>query len=352
MTLQFRRFPPQAAVTVEAPARLHLGFLDPNATLGRAFGSLGLFVEGPGTRLVARRLDDRMDGAPEEDVVRGALGDADRERAARWLGTLRDAFGGPAVTLDVLHTVRPHSGLGSGTQLALAVGSAYARVAGVPATTAELAALLGRGARSGIGVHGFDVGGLLLDGGPSPAVAPGSTPTLAPLLSRLPFPAHWRVLLVSDTSRTGLSGADERRGLATLAPFPQHLAAHLCHLVLMQILPAASEADFLPFARALTEMQQIIGEYFAPVQGGVFTSPDVELAIRAVAAQQPAGIGQTSWGPTGFAVVAGEDADRALGTAREATRGKPHIECTVVAPRNRGATIDAADTRRRREGVA
>jgi len=345
MPLQFRRFPPQAAVTVEAPARLHLGFLDPNATLGRAFGSLGLFVDGPGTRLVARRADDER--------IEGMLADADRARVAGWLRTLRDAFGGPPLALDVLHTVRPHSGLGSGTQLALAVGSAYARVAGVPATTAELAALLGRGARSGIGVHGFDVGGLLLDGGP-PAATPGGPPPLAPLLSRLPFPDPWRVLLISDTSRAGLSGADERRGLAALAPFPQPLAAHLCHLVLMRILPAAAESDFLPFARGLTEMQQIIGEYFAPVQGGVFTSPDVELAIRAVAAQQPAGIGQTSWGPTGFAVVASEpDAQRALAAARDATRGKPHVECTVVAARNRGATIDAAHARRRhREGVA
>ncbi|TDV19553.1 beta-ribofuranosylaminobenzene 5'-phosphate synthase family protein [Paraburkholderia caballeronis] len=345
MPLQFRRFPPQAAVTVDAPARLHLGFLDPNATLGRAFSSLGLFVDGPGTRLVARRADvERIDGA---------LGDADRERVARWLHTLHATWGGPPVALDVLHTVRAHSGLGSGTQLALAVGSAFARIAGVPATTTELAALLGRGARSGIGVHGFDVGGLLLDGGPSCASAPGGSPSLAPLLSRLPFPDAWRVLLVSDTSRSGLSGPDERRGLAALAPFPQALAAHLCHLVLMRILPAVADGDFAPFARGLTEMQQIIGEYFAPVQGGVFTSPDVELAIRAVAAQQPAGIGQTSWGPTGFAIVASEpDAVRALAAARDATRGRPHVECAVVAARNRGATIDAFAARPRRAGVA
>ena len=37
---------PLARVRVAAPARLHLGFLDPSATLGRRFGSLGLVVEG------------------------------------------------------------------------------------------------------------------------------------------------------------------------------------------------------------------------------------------------------------------------------------------------------------------
>ena len=33
------------AVSVNAPGRLHLGFLDPSGTLGRRFGSLGLMIE-------------------------------------------------------------------------------------------------------------------------------------------------------------------------------------------------------------------------------------------------------------------------------------------------------------------
>jgi predicted sugar kinase len=101
-------------------------------------------------------------------------------------------------------------------------------------------------------------------------------------------------------------------------------------------------------------MQQIIGEHFAPVQGGVFASPYVERALRAVAAQQTAAIGQSSWGPTGFAIVENDDeAVRALASAREATRGLAHIECTVVAARNRGADVRRTEARlQRRVGVA
>ncbi|HWT20211.1 MAG TPA: beta-ribofuranosylaminobenzene 5'-phosphate synthase, partial [Variovorax sp.] len=33
-------------VSVSAPGRLHLGFLDPSGSLGRAFGSLGLVIDG------------------------------------------------------------------------------------------------------------------------------------------------------------------------------------------------------------------------------------------------------------------------------------------------------------------
>ncbi|MFM0532249.1 hypothetical protein PQR13_11335, partial [Paraburkholderia strydomiana] len=62
-----------------------------------------------------------------------------------------------------------------------------------------------------------------------------------------------------------------------------------------------------------------------------------------------AGIGQTSWGPTGFAIVgSARDAEGALATAREATRGMPHIECTIVTGRNRGATVRSAEARQHR----
>ncbi|TAL96534.1 MAG: beta-ribofuranosylaminobenzene 5'-phosphate synthase [Paraburkholderia sp.] len=329
---------PLSAVTVDAPARLHLGFLDPNGSLGRAFGSVGLTIDERGTR-VTMRLADTM-------RVESSRGDAARARAERYVETLRAAWGGPVVSIDVQRAPRAHTGLGSGTQLALAIGTAYARLAGRSPGSAEIAHLLGRGARSGIGTLGFDHGGFLVDGGPAHAhdLAGHAHAEAPPLLFRQPFPDAWRILLVDDTTREGLHGDAEKHGLASLAPFPQALAAHLCHLVLLRILPGVAESDFDAFADGITEMQQTIGEYFAPVQGGVFSSPVVAAALEAVAARQTAGIGQTSWGPTGFAFVRGaEEAARALAVAQEATRGKPGIACSIVAGRNRGATLRAVD---------
>jgi beta-RFAP synthase len=341
MHLHVRRLPPDATVTVDAPARLHLGFLDPNASLGRAFGSLGLMIDGGGTRVEARLA--------ERDHIGGAVTDEERQRIAVCLERLHAAYDPTPVAIELTQTPRAHTGLGSGTQLALAVGMSFVRLLGHVATSAELAKLLGRGARSGIGILGFESGGLLLDGGPAGDLHQG----VPPLLARQPFPDAWRVLLVTDHAREGLHGADERRALASLAPFPQRLAAHLCHLVLMQILPGVAERNFAPFAQGLTEMQQTIGEYFASAQGGVFASPDVESVLRAVAAEQTAGIGQTSWGPTGFAVLPGaREADSALATAREAARALPHIECTVVAGRNHGASVRSAEARAQRIDAA
>src|ERR1700744_2160008 len=51
------------SVTVRAPARLHLGFLDMNGELGRRFGSLGLAIDAYETRITMRRaVETRVSG--------------------------------------------------------------------------------------------------------------------------------------------------------------------------------------------------------------------------------------------------------------------------------------------------
>jgi beta-ribofuranosylaminobenzene 5'-phosphate synthase len=335
---------PLCAVTVDAPARLHLGFLDPSASLGRAFGSVGLTIDAPGTRVTAQHSD--------ETQILGAHTDAQRERITQYLSLLHDAYGGPPVVIDVRRTPRAHAGLGSGTQLALAVGTAFVRLLGRSPPTADLARLLGRGARSGIGVLGFDHGGLIVDSGPGGS-GPHIKSRVPSILTRQPFPEAWRILLVDHTRQQGLHGDEERRALATLAPFPQALAAHLCHLVLMLVLPGIAEHDFDAFARGIGELQQTVGEYFSPAQGGVFSSSAVAAALSAgaeavaAATQHRVGIGQTSWGPTGFAFLRNaEDAEYALAAAMEATRGLPGVVCSVAAGSNRGALIHATGLQR------
>jgi beta-RFAP synthase len=331
MRIHTDRSAPLSAVTVDAPARLHMGFLDPSGSLGRCFGSIGLVIDGRGTRVSARLADDMQ-------VVR-AQSDAQRMRIEQYLERLHAAWGGPALAIEVEQAPRSHCGLGSGTQLALALGTAYARLAGVSASTDAIARLLGRGARSGIGALGFDYGGLIVDGGPGAASgSSGRGPGMPPLLFRQPFPDAWRVVLVDDLSREGLHGDEERRGLAALPAFPQALAAHLSHLVLMRVLPGLVEHDFDAFAEGISAVQQTIGEYFAPVQGGVYSSPAVAHAMQAIASRQKAALGQTSWGPTGFAIVrSAELAERALADARAATCDAPAITCAITNARNRGA---------------
>src|SRR5215467_13304063 len=125
---------------VHAPGRLHLGFLDPAATLGRRFGSLGLVVDALET-VVEVRLARRDEASVADRDEHGQL-----EAALRYLAALRQASGRQAaLQLHLSRLLPAHAGLGSGTQLALAVGHAFCRVHGLSYSSAELAHITGRG---------------------------------------------------------------------------------------------------------------------------------------------------------------------------------------------------------------
>jgi len=318
---------------VEAPARLHLGFLDPSASLGRRFASLGLVIDGMDTQI-------EVSGAACNEVV-VATGGADlpttRERLAWHLGLLQTETGADQPLRVTLRRAPPaHAGFGSGTQLALALGRAFAACHRLDLDTRRIAALLGRGERSGVGIAGFERGGLLLDGGP------GAAGAAAPLLAHVTFPRDWRILLVLDPHIDGLHGSAERTVIGALPSFPGALAAELCHQVLMRVLPAALETDFAPFAEGVSTVQRLIGDYFAPAQGGsMYTSPAVERVLEWVRPRYRAGIGQSSWGPTGFAILpSAAAAAEVVAAARAAGMVEPALQLLVVGADNRGARLD------------
>jgi len=329
---------PDRQVAVEAPGRLHLGFLDPAATLGRRFGSLGLVLDGWHTRVELGAAA----GGQDELSAATLDGQAELPRVLAHLQSLKQRTGQPGpLRLHLAATLPAHAGLGSGTQLALAVGRAFARWHHLALSTATLAHGLGRGLRSGIGIAGFDQGGLLLDGGP------GADGTPAPLLARIALPETWRVLLVLDPTRRGLSGAEERAALATLAPLTTEASAEICHQTLMQVLPGAAGNDFAAFAGGVGRIQAMLGEHFAPAQDGEpYTSAAVGRVMRWLAQQAPAltgapvGVGQSSWGPTGFALLASPaQGDTLLAAARAAGVVAPGLQMGLARPRNEGALV-------------
>jgi beta-ribofuranosylaminobenzene 5'-phosphate synthase len=329
----------EAVVSVDAPARLHLGFLDPSGSLGRRFGSIGLVIDGPVTQVEI--------GAADVDAVVASTPAAQVEvaRATSYLQRLREHTGRRApLQLRLSQVLPPHAGLGSGTQLALAIGAAFARWHGLDVSSATLASWLGRGLRSGVGIAGFDRGGLLVDGGP------GADGRPAPLLSRIDLPATWRVVLVQDARAQGLSGGDEKQALVDLPPLSQSAAAEICHEVLMRLLPGAALGEFGAFAAGVTQVQRVLGEHFAPAQQGrAFTSAAVGRLVQWLGGNERttrAAIGQSSWGPTGFAILPSQaSAEALLLAARAAGVIDPALDVRIVAARNNGAAL--RDTRSR-----
>src|SRR5690606_36658941 len=91
-----------------------------------------------------------------------------------------------------------------------------------------------------------------------------------------------------------------------LPEFPAETAAHLCRRVLMQALPALVERDLSAFGAAIRELQQATGDHFAPAQGGRYASKRVTAVLQWLAERGVECYGQSSWGPTGFALFANE----------------------------------------------
>ncbi|MBM3578958.1 MAG: GHMP kinase [Alphaproteobacteria bacterium] len=318
-----------ASVSIAASARLHLGFLDMNGGLGRKFGGVGMALDAPATRLTLTPADENSVEGPES------------ARAAALLERAQDALGvSRRHRLTIEDAIPAHAGLGSGTQLALAVSAALRRLEGLPHDPAADAALMARGARSGLGAGLFQSGGVVVDGGRGPHT---STP---PVVARAEFPNAWRVLLICDPDAVGLHGADERDAFAELPPFDAATSGEVCRLVLMQILPALAEEDLAPFGAAVTRIQQLVGDHFAPAQGGRrFTSAKVEATVARLLGDGATGGGQTSWGPTGFVFVDSDAAASRLIGRHGAQARNEGLDITIHRGRNRGAKIDAVYAR-------
>jgi beta-RFAP synthase len=168
----------------------------------------------------------------------------------------------------------------------------------------------------------------------------GEQTKVPPIVARVSFPEHWRIVVMLDPKRQGVHGTDEIDAFSRLPPMPATDAAHLCRLVLMKALPAAAEGDLASFGSAIKELQTRLGDYFAPAQGGErFSSPDVAAVLHHLDTERAFGVGQSSWGPTGFAFAESEaHANRLVALARAHPSGRG-LDIRVCAGLNRGAEI-------------
>lgn len=315
---------PSTQVFVTAPARLHMGFIDLSGSLGRHFGSIGVALNEICTRLSVTQAPQRR--------ISGPLA----ERAENCLTHFSQAFNvSDQLHIEITAAIPEHVGLGSGTQMSLAIGSALNAYYGLGLTVRDIAAVMDRGQRSGIGIGVFECGGLVVDGGR------GENTITPPIIAHLPLPTDWRFILVFDARGQGLHGPSEVQAFKTLPPFSQQEAARLCYLLMMQGLPAVAENDLQAFGDVVTQLQRSVGEHFATVQGGMFTSPEVAEVMQWLAEQGAVGIGQTSWGPTGFCVVAGIDvAELLLQRVQQQFTKLSHLRFQVVSVRSAGAVVE------------
>jgi beta-RFAP synthase len=336
-------------ITVQAPSRLHFGLLSlpaeqdwPNqhgqtTFPARRFGGVGLMIKSPGVTL-------RIQPA-QEWCVRGPLSRRASDFARCFFDYSPSDSDGFSTSLRQLNLppqeiivercAPEHAGLGTGTQLGLAVARGLAEAWNLPVHAEDLCRRVGRGQRSALGFHGFFQGGFLVEAGKT------SDSDISPLVVREMFPEEWRIVLITPTGRSGLHGFEESgafQQLLTEGVSLRHIES-LCRLTLLQLLPALVERDFKDFGEALFEFNTLAGRAFIKVQGGTYAHPFIAELIQFIRRQGFAGAGQSSWGPAVFAVANDESAARDLACLVRRVFDLQEDDILVTTACNQGARV-------------
>lgn len=312
------------AVEVITPSRLHFGLLSVRRGEHDRYGGVGAMVSAPGIRLVVRR--GRELGATGPLAVRA-------QRVARRVGLM--LLGRTPEVAIRIHSAPPeHVGLGTGTQLSMAVAAAVGALFGrTPADAAELGRWAGRGHRSVVGVHGFVHGGLIWDPGGTAGEETGCS------IRHAPLPAAWRFVLFRPRGKRGLWGHRERRAFAHLPPVSAERMVSLRREAAEVLWPAAASGDFDAFSESLYRYGYQAGMNFSQAQGGPFADPRLESLVQQIRALGVRGVGQSSWGPTLFALLRDEASACEFVQRLRAMPDTEDLCICVARPDNQGARV-------------
>lgn len=327
-----------STLRIRTNSRLAFGLIDLNGEIGRIEGGLGLALEAPGVELRARRADSLVVSG------NGSVSDSVRRKFESMHAVFKERHGTGGIEVSIEQTIPNHSGLGSGTQLALAFGQALNLLYDLALTSHDVSRIAQRGGTSGIGCAAFERGGFLVDGGHRfrrPGGKSGFAPSAAstdfaapPILFHSMLPQTWSVVLAIPATGRQTHGDEERELFRTLCPIPAEEAAQAARLALLKVLPAVMESDLEGFGDGLEAMQRL---GWKRVQFSRQTE-SVHATIREMRRLGLRGVGMSSWGPTLFGFSeAGPEADRGIVRALEdfgASQGGVHVILTKAAERS------------------
>jgi beta-RFAP synthase len=290
---------------VSTGSRLHFGLFNAgNSAEGLRFGGLGMMVHEPRVRVSVFRSKAWSGTGPNWER---ALEAARRVSVQQPMEV-------------VVETCPPlHSGLGVGTQLAMATGRAVALELGIDLPNESLARIVRRGLRSGIGVHGFASGGFILDHGHSGDAVSS--------VERFHWPEDWSILLVRPPNAPVWHGPAEVRSFARRRD-PTSSAALEGRLRILggRVIEALAGQDLQAFGDCLHCYNRLAGDAFAEDQGGEYSSESVREIVQWFRSNGILGVGQSSWGPTVFAVVE----SKYLAPWRDSLAGRFHGQADVA----------------------
>ena len=120
---------------------------------------------------------------------------------------------------------------------------------------------------------------------------------------------------------------------------PVEVTAELVAEVRQRLLPAAAAGDFAAFSESVYRYGRLAGLCFASVQGGPYNGPRLTALVDLVRSQGVRGVGQSSWGPTLFAILPDESQARDFVARMIAHPACEDLRFAVTAPNNCGAKL-------------
>ncbi len=281
-------------LTIRGLSRIHITLFDLEGKHGRIDGGMGLALKSP--RIV-------VNSGNCKEVKVGKI----------------------ETSICVEEDYEAHVGLGHTTQYYLSVAKLASELNFERRNSHELARLVGRGGTSGVGVHLFDRGGFVVDGGHSARVKDSPLPSdyssapPPPLLLRVNFPWY---IYVNIPSGKRIFGAEE------IKAFRQNASGfdELARVVLMEFIPSVVERDL---SGALEGLWKIQGLGFKKVEVSLQTDTVREYMIRLYKMGFPSGL--SSFGPAIFTFVS---------SRREGEELVSRFGGWVTEPNNRGAEVE------------
>ncbi|MBC7967417.1 MAG: hypothetical protein H7Z17_15995 [Fuerstia sp.] len=314
-------------IDINTGSRLHFGLICSEPAARWRFGGIGVMLRQPAWRLSVTPI------IADKDLIEAS--DHICRRIQEFLQSIRSRRHFTWLCIKVHGEIPFHTGLGSGTQLALALSAASElltqhRLLDDPFELAQLAC---RAERSAIGTVGFVRGGFLVDHGE----ATGESTQRQ--VDRLMFPDDWRFVLAHPENTQGLSGEKERTFFGQRVHMPRTLIEILEQLVLQDIIPAVRERHFEAFATSLEKYGQTVGTFYAAEQGGVFAHPAMMQLAMQLRSAGVSGMAQSSWGPLiGIPARSQKHAEEIMRRVPDRI-GSSRLTTTISEPLNTGATI-------------
>ena len=245
-------------------------------------------IDQPATKIILSHANDFLCTGHCQDRV---MAIADRFKQHFGMDKLPDC------KIAVVQRPEPHTGLGTGTQLAMAVADGLQRFCNTSVSGKVLATqIANRGKRSAVGVHGYFRGGLIFEEFTEDC-------DLNEIQQQVDLPPAWTVVVASPThTQPVVSGHDEQSRFDALASSdPDRSSNELREIITTQMIPAIEQEQFEDFADAVQRYNFVSGMLFSSTQGGPYNGKFVSDNVESMKAAGAKGVGQSSWGPSVFA---------------------------------------------------